>query len=101
MWVALLDEDEILSINELHEYITSASLTSPEDIKNLSKLTSNLPNSMEGFMKQIKVFTNLLYALFTASCSIFLKLKTIICSLMEHKPEARALIKNQQRAAIT
>ena len=27
--VVLLDEDEMLSINELHEYTTSASLTSP------------------------------------------------------------------------
>ena len=31
--VALLDEGEILSINKLHDYITSASLTSCEDIK--------------------------------------------------------------------
>ena len=40
-------ENEILSINELHNYIASESLTLPEDIKKLTKLTSKLPNSME------------------------------------------------------
>ena len=67
-----------MSINGLHEYITSASLTSPEDIKKLSKLASKPPDSMESSMDQIKVFENLLYALVTASCPLFHKLKTII-----------------------
>ena len=98
--VALLDEDKILSINELHECITRAYLTSPEDIKKLLKLTSKLPNSMKSFMEQLKVFANLLYALFTASCPLFLELKTIIRSLMDYKPAAQALTKGQQRAAI-
>ena len=80
--VALLDEDKILSINELHNYVTSAYLTSPEDIKNMSKLTSNLPNSMESFMEQPKVFVNLLYALSAASLILFLELNIIIRSLM-------------------
>ena len=91
--LALLDEDKISPINELHEYITSASLTSTEDINKLFKLTSNLPNFTESFIDQLKVFVNLLYALFTASFPLFLKLKTIIRSLMEYKPAARALIK--------
>ena len=90
-----------MSINKLHKYITSASLTLPEDIKKLSKLTSKLPNSMEIFMEQLKVFANLLYALFTASFPLFLELKTIIHSLMEYNPAAQATIKRQQRAAIT
>ena len=79
---------KILSINKLHKYITSASLTSPEDIKKLSKLTSNLPNSVESYMGQIKVFSNLLYVLFTASFLLFLELKKTIRSLMEYKPTA-------------
>ena len=80
--VALMDEDKILSINELHDYITSASHMSPEDVKKLSKLTSKLPNSMEIFMLQVNVFSKLLYAVFTTSFPIFLELKKIICSLM-------------------
>ena len=51
-------------------------------------------------MEQLKVFANLLYALFTASCPLFLKLKTIIHSPMEYKPAVRVLIKRHQRAAI-
>ena len=55
---------------------------------------------MESFVEQLKLFANLLYAIFTASFSLFLELKTIICSLMEYKPATRALIKWQQREAI-
>ena len=81
-----------MSINEINEYIPSASFTSPEDIKKLSKLTSKLPKSMEIFTEQLKVFTNLLCAILTASCPLFLELKAIIRSLMEYKPAAQALI---------
>ena len=51
-------------------------------------------------MDQLKVFANLLYAIFTAYFPLFLKLKTIIRSPMDYKPAARALIKSQQRAVI-
>ena len=61
---------------------------SPEGVKKLSKLKSKFPNSMEIFIEQIKVFANLLYALFTAYCPLFLKLKTIIRSLVEYKSVA-------------
>ena len=56
---------------------------------------------MESFMDQLKVFENLLYALFTAPCPPLLELKMIIRSLMEYKPAARALIISHKRAAIT
>ena len=51
-------------------------------------------------MEQLKVFANLLYALFTAYPPLLLELNTIICSLMEYKPASRVLVKSQQRAAI-
>ena len=44
--VSLLDEDEISPINELRDWIVGESLTFPEEIKKLSKLTSKLPKSM-------------------------------------------------------
>ena len=55
---------------------------------------------MESFMEQPKAFANLIYAIFTESFTLFLKLNTIICSLVEYKPVARALIKRQQRSSI-
>ena len=73
---------------------------SPEDTKDLSNLTSKPPNSMESFMEQLKVFANLLYAIFTASFPLLLELKAIIRSLTEYKPTARALIKRHQMADI-
>ena len=87
------------------KYFPSMNSTSKSQAHTLSRLrtsrTSKLPNSMESFMEQFKVFANLLYALFTASFPLFLELKTIICSLMEYKPAAQALIKRQQRSTIT
>ena len=56
---------------------------------------------MGSFMEQLKVFANLLYALFNASYPLILELNTIIRSLVEYKPVARALIKRYQRASIT
>ena len=91
--VALLDEDEILSINKPHKYISGASLTSPEGINKTSILTSNIPNTMKRFTDKLKVFTNLLYALFTTSCPLLLKIKEIIRLLKEYKPAAQVLIK--------
>ena len=73
---------------------------SPEGMKKLSKLKSKFPNSIEGFMEKLKVFANLLYAIFTASFPLLLELKAIIRSLMEYKPTARALIKRHQMADI-
>ena len=55
---------------------------------------------MEGFMEQLKVFSNLLYALFTEPLYFFLELRAIIRSLMEYTPAETALTKNQQRYAI-
>ena len=49
--VALLDEDKIFSINELHDYIKGAYIKFPEYINNMTKLTPKLPNSMENFME--------------------------------------------------
>ena len=54
--VALLDEEEISSINEIHEYISGEYLTSPEDTKKLTKLTSNIPNTTQIFMEQLNIF---------------------------------------------
>ena len=51
-------------------------------------------------MKNLKVFANLLYALFTAFWPLLLKLNTIICSLTDYKPVVRSIIKKKQRAAI-
>ena len=73
----------------------------PKDIKKLSNITSKLPNFMESFMEQIKVFAKFLCEFFTASCPLFLELKAIIRSLMDYNPSARVLIKRKHRAAIT
>ena len=93
-------EDEIQSMNELHEYFAGATFTSPEDMKKLAALPTKLPETTERFLEQVKIFANLLYALFSTTCPLFLQMKEIVKSLMEYKPSTRELISNKQRASI-
>ena len=98
--VALLDEEKILYINELNKYNSGASLTSPEDIKKLSKITPKPPKTMKIFMEKLKVFEKLIYALLSASWPPFVELRAIIRSLIYYRPAAQAFIKRIQRASI-
>ena len=88
--VGLLDEEQIATINKLYEYVHGASSTSPDDIKKLSKLTPKLPDTTDQFIEQLKGFANILYALFTVTCPLFMQLKDIIRAFIAFKPSARA-----------
>ena len=89
-------EDEIQSMNELHKYFAGTTFTSPDDMKKLATLPTKLPETMKCFLEQVKIFANVLHALFSTTCPLFLQLKEIIKSLMEYKPSARGLISSKQ-----
>ena len=94
------NEDKIQSMNELYKYFAGATFTSPEDMRKLATLPTKLPETTEYFLEQVKIFANVLYALFSTTCPLFLQLKEIIKSLMEYKPSAQGLISSKQRASI-
>ena len=98
--VGLMNDDEIQSMNELHEYFAGATFTSPDDMKKLALIPTKLPETTELFLEQVKVFANVLYALFSTTCPLFIQLKEIIRALMEYKPSARLLISSKQRASM-
>ena len=98
--IGLYDEDKIQTINELHEYFDGATFTSPDDMKKLTKITAKLPDTTEKFIEQVKIFANVLAALFTNACPLFIHIKEIVKALMEYKPAARDLIGQKQRASI-
>ena len=98
--VGLYDEEKIQAINELHKFFDGATFTSPDNMKQLTKFTTKLPDTTEKFLKQVKVFANILSALFTNACPLFIHIKEIIKALMEYKPMVRDLISKKQRASI-
>ena len=69
-------------------------------MKQLTKFTAKLPDTTETFLEQVKVFANILSALFTNACPLFIHIKEIIKTLMEYKPTAHDLISKKQRASI-
>ena len=83
--VGLYNEEKIQAINELHEFFDGATFTSPKDMKQLTKYTAKLPDTTERFLEQVKVFANVLSALFTNACPLFIHIKEIIEALMEYK----------------
>ena len=98
--VGLYDEEKIQAINELHEFFDRATFTSLDDMKQLTKFTAKLPETTERFLEQVKVFANVLSALFTNACPLFIHIKEIIKAIMEYKQTARDLISKKQRASI-
>lgn len=98
--VGLMNEDEIQSMNKLHEYFAGATFTSLEDMRKLALLPAKLPEMTDSFLEQVKIFANVLYALFSTTCPLFIQLKEIVKSLMEYKPSARLLISKKQRASM-
>ena len=68
--VGLMNEDEIQSMNELHEYFAGATFTSPEDMRKLALIPTKLPKTTDRFLEQVKIFANVLYALFSNNLPI-------------------------------
>ena len=98
--IGLYDKDKIQAINELHKYFNRATFTSLDDMKRLTKITAKLPETTEKFIEQVKVFTNVLSALFTNACPLFIHIKEIVKALMEYKLSAWGLIGQKQRASM-
>ena len=95
--VGLFDEDQIANMNKLYKYVHGATSTSPDDICKLATLTAKLPDTMEHIIEQLKIFANILYPFFTATCPLFMHLKEIIKALISYKPSARVLMnKNRE-----
>ena len=90
--VGLFDKDQIANMNELYKYVHRATSTSPDDICKLATLTAKLPDTTERFIEQLKIFANILNALFTATCPLFVHLEEIIKAFISYKPSARVLM---------
>ena len=60
----------------------------PADISKLAKMSASVPEMAADFIQNLKVFGNLLYALFTSTSPLFKQLKELIIALDKYNPKA-------------
>jgi hypothetical protein len=96
-----LDEDEVARINDTEDALTRASTVTMQDITNLKKkLTPKIPTSADDFMRLLKRFANLLFALFSDTCPFFQCIVKIINVLKEFSRGAKESMSKMTRASI-
>jgi len=94
------DLDEVAAINELFDQLTEATMVMPSDISKLGKMTATVPETAADFMMNLRVFANLLYALFTGTCPLFKQLKELIKALANYNPKALKQMTKKTRGSI-
>ena len=67
-----LIEEVVALMKQDHKYILNVSLVSTSDLKETrTKLIASTPTDSYGFMMVLKIFANLLFALFFSSYSLY------------------------------
>ena len=94
------DLDDVATINELFDQLTQATMVMPADISKLAKMTATVPETAADFILNLRVFANLLYALFTSTCPLFKQLKDLIKALATYNPKALKQMTKKTRGSI-
>lgn len=99
--VGQLSDEEVSSINESMEALSNATQTTAKELKEASsKLTAKVPTDSHEFLELLKTFANLLFALFSSSCPLYVQIKEILRALHAYKRSAFKAIPLQTKAAI-
>ena len=94
------DPDVVATINELADQIEQATNVGVEEISKLAALKATVPETAWEFLLNLKTFANLLFALFTGACPLFLELKEIIAALVNYKQAALKSMSKKTRGSI-
>ena len=94
------DLDEVAAINELFDQLAEATMVMPSDISKLGKMTATVPDNAADFMMNLRVFANLLHALFTRTCPLFKQLKELIKALANYNPNALKQMTKKTRGVV-
>ena len=85
-----LNEDQVSFLNDEQDLLTKASLVSVDDLRgHRNKMKISIPTKAEEFMLMLKRYANLLYVIFTETCTFFKALVKVIRALKEYSREAR------------
>ena len=97
-----IEDDEVAQLNILEDALDTAKVTTVDDLIKTrnAKAKIKIPEAIEEFMRLLKRFANLTYALFSRECPLFQAVKSIIDSLRSYSPSARQALSLQTKAAI-
>ena len=65
-------------INDLFDQLSQTTVVMPADTNKLAKMPASVPETVADFIQNLKVFGNLLYALFTSTFPLIKQLKELI-----------------------
>ena len=97
--VPFLTQSQIDESNKLNENIALATSIKPQDIAG-NRMSCTLPQSYDHMIKQLKRFTNLVYALFGESSPLVQALEVVINELEDQTEVAIAKISKENIASI-
>ena len=85
-----MTEDEVAQLNDEEDLIASASSVSVADLRGHRKQKKiSVPAEPEDFLLMLKRYANLLFAIFSNTCSLFLLVKEVIRAIRDFSREAR------------
>jgi len=95
-----LTEDVAFMHQEADDMRKASAVSATEIRAARAKLAASVPKDADRFMLMLKRFRNLLFALFTSQCPLFIQIYDIIKAFREYSASARANISTESRASI-
>lgn len=96
-----LTEDEVATMNDENDALVEASHVTVAQLKSVKTRTkATVPNTPEKFMLLLKKYANLLFALFSANCTLFQCLERVISALRSYSHSAREKMPLSTKASI-
>ena len=88
--ILYLDGDQVALLNDKEELINSASLVSVNDLRaQQKKMKISVPVDATEFFTMIKRYANLIYAVFSETCTLFKLMREVVRALQAYSREAR------------
>ena len=99
---AYMDSDEIACQNIAENLIDSATNVTPLDLERATSKKSKalVPSSPEEFLHMLQAYSNLLLALFSETCPLYVAMVSIVSALKSINMRAQASISLQAKATI-
>ena len=95
-----LTESEVNQAREYDQTLSLATSTTPADIKKQQSKKAVLPTSFQALVDTLRRFTNLVMAIYGASCPFFTQLTKLIRNMMKMDTAAKQAMDRQTIAAV-
>ena len=95
-----MSEDEVATLNETMDALSNATTTTAQDYKEVTVIKPVVPDNYQEFVDLIKIFANLLFALFGGKCQHLIHIKALISYMNTFSRPAKAAMTQHTRASI-